>query len=361
MSRDEAEERLSQADTQAGTFLIRESISGTNTLSVKDRATIRHYHISIENNRYYIYPRVMFDSLDDLVHHYMMKADGLICSLTVPVPKQVDRPIAMNEKWKINKSHIKSEQCINAGQFGETWKGNYKGKGSVMIKTNIATNMTQETFLDEVNILAKLCHKNIISLHGVCTEDYPFYIVTEPINENLKYYLIINNLTPAELVDIAIQVTDGMMYLGEQDYIHCDLRAENILLGDHNTVKIANFHLAQHLNGNKYWNAEKGTRLAIKWTAPEGYTLNQLSIKSDVWSFGILLWELTTKGDLPYPGMTNEEVRDLVSKGERVFIPRDCPEPFDQLMINCWKHNDDERPSFKDILDVLIKYDTHNT
>ena len=367
VSCDEAEERLSQAETQAGTFLIRDSERSKPgqhySLSLNDGATIRHYHIHTAFYKHYIYPRVQFDSLNDLVHHYMTEADGLHCSLTVPIPKQAIIPIAIKKKWEINKSNIKFSKCMNARHFGETWEGDYKGKGTVMIKTNIATKITQETFLEEADILTKLHHKNIISLYGVCTESYPFYIVTEPMDQNLRNYLIntIKPPTQVKLVDIAIQVTEGMMYLGEQDYIHCDLRATNILLGDHNTVKIANFHLAQHLNGNKYWTVERGTNLAYRWTAPEWETLNQLSIKSDVWSFGILLWELVTKGDLPYPGMTNEEICKAISKGFHMLVPRNCPEPFDQLMINCWKHNDNKRPSFKKIFDVLITYDTHDT
>ena len=364
MSRDEAEERLSQADTQAGTFLIRDSESNPGqhyTLSLNDGVTIRHYRIDIEFNKYYILSHAQFDSLNELVHHYMMKADYLICSLTIPIPKQVNIPIATNKEWEINNSSIKFSKCINTGRFGETWKGDCKSKGSVIIKTNIATNIVQETFLEEANILVRLNHKNIISLYAVCTESYPFYIVTEPMNENLRDYLTIKKPTPAELVDIAIQVVEGMIYLEEQDYIHCDLRAFNILVGDNSTVKIANFHSAQHLNGNKYWTLEEGTKVAIRWTAPEGLALNRLSIKSDVWSFGMLLWELATKGYLPYPGMFNREVCELVLEGHHMSIPKDCPEPFDQLMINCWRYNDDERPSFKDIFDVLITYDTHDT
>ena len=359
MSPSNAEKQLIQANTQAGTFLIRNSKSnpGRYTLSVYDGVTTRHYRIKIENYKYYINPRVRFDSLNDLIHHYML-ADGLHCSLTVPIPKHANIPIAMNKELEINKSSIKISKCIHAGQFGETWEGNCKGKGSVMIKTNIATNITQETFLEETNILEQFYHKNIISLYGVCTEDYPFYIVTEPINQNLRNHVHMNNATPAELVDIAIQVVDGMIYLGEQDYIHCDLRAENILLRDrHNTVKIANFHLAQHLKGKKYWTAEEGTKLALKWTAPEWHTLNHLSIKSDVWSFGILLWEMVSKEKKElYPGMTNEEVWEAVSESYPKFIPKDCPEPFKQLMPNCWKQNDDERPNFNNILVVLINY-----
>ena len=344
MSPNNAEKQLKKATTQAGTFLIRNSKSnpGKYTLSLHDGFTIRHYHIYIEFNKYYIDSRVRFDSLNDLVHHYMMEADGLHCSLTVPIPKQKNMPIVMNKQSQINKLLLEFSNCINAGQFGEIFKGNCKGIGPVTIKTNIATNNTQETFLEESNILEKFYHKNIISLYGACIEDYPFYIVTEPINQNLRNHVNMNKLTPAELVDIAIQVIDGMIYLGEQDYIHCDLRAENILLRDrHNTVKIANFHFAQHLKGKKYWTAadEEGTKLAaLKWIAPEWHTSNQLSIKSDVWSFGILLWEMVAKekNEL-YPGMTNEEVWEAVSEGDHKFIPKDCPEPFKQLMPNCWK------------------------
>ncbi|XP_019852391.1 PREDICTED: uncharacterized protein LOC100637712 [Amphimedon queenslandica] len=365
VSRDEAVKLMLQANIQAGAFLIRESESNPGqhySLSVNDGLTIQHYRINSENNKHYINPDDQFDSLNDLVHHYMMKADGLICSLKVPIPKQANTPIAMNKEWQINKLHIKFIKCSYVGWFGETWEGKWKGKGPVIIKTNIATNIAQEKFFQQANILKNLQHKNIISLYGVCTESYPFYIVTEQINKNLRYYLLENDVILAKLVDIAIQVTEGMIYLGEQDYIHCDLRAINILIeGYNNTVKIANFHLAQHLNGNKYRTVEESTMLPYKWTAPEGYTINQISIKSDVWSFGILLWEMVTKGDLPYYGMTNEEVRELVSKGDHLFIPRNCPEPFQQLMINCWRHKDYERPNFKNIFDVLITYDTYDT
>uniref|UniRef100_A0A1X7U317 Protein kinase domain-containing protein n=1 Tax=Amphimedon queenslandica TaxID=400682 RepID=A0A1X7U317_AMPQE len=207
-------------------------------------------------------------------------------------------------------------------------------KWSVLIKTNITADITQERFLKEANILKKLNYESIICLYGVCTKEYPFYIVTELMNHgNLKKHLSRYSFAPAELIYITAQVVNGMIYLGEQYYIHCDLRAANILVGEYNTVKIANFHFAQHLNGNKYWIIEERTKLAIRWTAPEWHTLNRLGIKSDVWSFGILLWELVTKGNLPYPGMTNVEVVEAVPQGYRMIIPEDCPEPFQQLMF----------------------------
>ena len=354
--------------TQAGTFLIRKSESnpGTYSLSINNGDTIRHWRIFTESNQYYITKGVIFHSLNELVHHYMLQADGLPCSLTVPLTKPVNRPTTQDEEWEIERLSIKFLKCLNAGEFGETWEANlFAEVSSVMIKTNIATNIPQETFLKEANILKKLRHDNIIRLHGVCTKKYPFYIVTELIETgNLQAYLNHHNrmgwnLMPSKIIDIAVQVANGMIYLGEQDYIHCDLTAENILVQEKNygsaivnTFKIANFHLARHLNGNKY---EKATCLAVRWTAPEGITSNQLSIKSDVWSFGILLWELVTKGREPYPGMTDEQVLEAVPQGYCMPEPKDCPEPFYQIMLDCWELNDDERTTFNKIRRHLLE------
>ena len=322
---------------------------------MNDGVTTRHYRILTESNKYYIENRVMFDSLNELVHHYMLQADGLCRALTVPVTKPVNIPTTQ-DMWKIKRSSIKFLKCLTTGEFGEIWEANLLTKASsVMIKTNIATNIPQEGFLKEANILKKLRHDNIIRLYGVCTKKYPFYIVTELMeNGNLKEYLK-NPYASIYLIDIAAEVANGMIYLGKQDYIHCDLRAENILVGEHNTIKIANFHLAQHLNGNKYCTIEGSTRLAVRWTAPEGITSSRLSIKSDVWSFGILLWELVTKGREPYPGMTDEQVLDAVPQGYRMPEPKGCQEPFYQIMLNCWKLNDDRRTHFNDIRYQLFK------
>ena len=315
-----------------------------------------HYRINNEsNNKYYITEKVVFPSLNELVHYYMLQIGHLSCRLSVPVTKPVNIPTTQ-DKWEIERSSIEFLKCLTAGEFGETWKANLLTEvSSVMIKTNIATNIPQETFLKEANILKKLRHDNIIRLHGVYTKEYPFYIVTELMtNGNVKAYLdyqikLGRHFKPSELIDIAVQVVNGMIYLGEQDYIHCDLKAENILVGEYNTIKIANFHSARHLNGNRYWSVEKGIRFATRWTAPECYTSNRLSIKSDVWSFGILLWELVTKGSLPYPGMTNKKALEAVIKGYRMPEPKDCPQPFYQIMLDCWKLNDDERTTFNNI------------
>ena len=338
---------------------------------MNDGATIRHYNILTESNQYYITKGVIFHSLNELVHYYMLKAYGLCCRLSVPLTKPVNIPTTP-DMWEIEKSSIEFLKCLTTGEFGETWEANLlTEESSVMIKTNIATNIPQVKFLNEANILKKLCHDNIICLYGVCTKEYPFYIVTELMtNGNVKAYLeyqlkLGRHFKPSDLAYIAVQVVNGMIYLGEQDFIHCDLRAENILAGGKMyaqlgstimpIVKIANFHLAQYLNGKKYWYTQKGTCCAPRWTAPEGYKFFQISIKSDVWSFGILLWELVTKGREPYPGMTTEEVLKAVPQGYRMPIPKGCPEPLYQIMLKCWKSNDDERPTFRNIYHNLSR------
>ena len=340
--------------TQAGTFLITPSKGnpGTYSLSINDGATIKHYSIRslyTKDHKYYIVRGTMFDSLHKLVHYHMLQAGSLCYALTVPVTKPVSIPTTKDEGWEISvRPSIKLSKCLTAGEFGETWKSYWN-----IIKTNIATDISQEAFLNEANILKKLHHDNIIQLYGVYTKEYPFYIVTESMeNGDLNEYLKTergSHLTSLELTDIAVQVLNGMIYLGEQDYIHCDLKAENVLVGEHSIIKIANFHLARHLNGNEYCSVEEGTHFATRWTAPEGYTSKQMSIKSDVWSFGVLLWELVTKGREPYPDMTDEQVLEAVPQGYHMSEPKDCPEPFYQIMLDCWRLDDDERPIFDNI------------
>ena len=239
ISRDDAEKKL--RGSQAGTFLIRATKPDTYTLSVTNGVNILHYHINNEsNNEYYITKQAVLPSLNELVHYYMLQIGHLSCRLSVPVTKPVNIPTTQ-DKWEIERSSIEFLKCLTAGEFGETWKANLLTEASsVIIKTNIATNIPQETFLNEANILKKLCHDNIIRLHSVCTKEYPFYIVTELMeNGNLKAYLNRHNrmgwnLAPTQIIDIAGQVANGMIYLGEQDYIHCDLKAENILVQEKN-------------------------------------------------------------------------------------------------------------------------------
>lgn len=156
----------------------------------------------------------------------------------------------------------------------------------------------------EAEIMSKLSHPKLLKLFAVCTRDEPMLIVTELMrNGNLKKYLVCHEetLKLTQLINMAFQIATGMAYMESQNCVHSDLAARNVLVGDFNEVKIADFGLAQVTKKGEY-NAKEGTRFPIKWTAPEAAKQFKFSIKSDVWSFGILLSELITYGKAPYPG-----------------------------------------------------------
>eukprot|EP00918_Siedleckia_nematoides_P043812 GHVU01095737.1.p1 GENE.GHVU01095737.1~~GHVU01095737.1.p1 ORF type:complete len:515 (-),score=51.52 GHVU01095737.1:606-2123(-) len=357
IKRIEAEKKLLQPENGHGAFLIRDSESRRNdfSLSVRDGDTVKHYRIrQLDEGGFFIARRVTFRTLAELVEHYSHDPDGLCVNLKKPCT-QVEKPqtvgLSYNTKdqWEIPKTSLKLIKKIGHGQFGEVYEGLWNNTTPVAIKTLKPGTMDPKDFLAEAQIMKKLRHPKLIQLYAVCTQDEPIYIVTELMRHgSLLEYLQGKgrSLRLPQLIDIAAQIAAGMAYLESQNYIHRDLAARNILVGESNTVKIADFGLARVIKEDEY-EARVGARFPIKWTAPEAANYNRFTIKSDVWSFGILLTEIVTYGRIPYPGMTNAEVLHQVEHGYRMPCPPGCPQALYEIMLEAWRKDENDRPTFE--------------
>ncbi len=296
--------------------------------------------------------------------------------------------VGFKDIWELEREDVTLGEKIGDGNFGEVYKGILFGKRDPLtgdrrpypaaIKTLKLGKKSRETspaelekikadFLDELEIMKKIGHANLVKLWGVCTIEEPFLLVAEfMVNGSLLSYLRDGkgkNLTRREAVDIAAQIACGMRYLEQNGYVHRDLAARNILVGERNMVKIADFGLAKMLDSGEKPDKEQktSTQLPIKWTAPE--TLNdprQFSTKSDVWSYGILLYELFTKGGTPYPDMKPSEVmRELRLHRYRMPKPPGelCTDEIYMCMQRCWKEDPAERPTFNALFEYFENFD----
>lgn len=297
--------------------------------------------------------------MKELVAHYKETAGGLCTQLQQPCP-HIDTPTTIglshdtNDKWEIPRTSIRLLNKLGQGQFGEVWQGLWNETTPVAVKTlksNTKANQdTANAFLQEAQIMKKLKHSKLVQLYAVCTKGDPIYIITELMTHgSLLDYLqspIGHKLGLPHLVDMGAQVAKGMAYLEQCQYIHRDLAARNVLVGEKNIVKIADFGLSRIINNDEYI-AHEGAKFPIKWTAPEAALYHKFTIKSDVWSFGILLTELITYGRIPYAGMTNSEVLRKVEVGYRMEQPNSCPDALYAMMLECWKARAEERPTFE--------------
>lgn len=364
----EAEKLLMHPHNSQGAFLIRES-EGNNhafSLSIRDSDSVKHYRIRKDPDlRYFISNRALFNNLQELVKYYSQKANGLCTELQVPciTEKPVTEGLthSYNESFEIDRNLFRLERKIGQGQFGDVWIAEFKvTKMKVAIKT-LKEGMNPTDFKKEAEIMQKFFHPKLIQLYGLCTTEEPIFIITElMINGSLLDYLqtpIGKRLSNDTLIYIASQIADGMAYLEERNFIHRDLAARNVLVGENHEVKVADFGLARVVKDSQnIYAAREGTKFPIKWTAPEAAIYNKFSIKSDVWSFGVVLTEIVTHGRTPYPSMTNQEVLYQVSRNYRMPKPMDCDDKLYQIMLNCWRHEPEDRPTFEYLKNRLENY-----
>ncbi|NWQ60748.1 LCK kinase, partial [Neopipo cinnamomea] len=368
ISRKDAERQLLASGNTHGSFLIRESETskGSYSLSVRDLdetqgETVKHYKIrNMDNGGFYISPRIAFGSLRELVQHYTRSSDGLCTHLGKPCRTQKPQKPWWQDEWEVPRESLKLVEKLGAGQFGEVWMGFYNGHTKVAVKSLKAGSMSPSAFLAEANLMKNLQHPRLVRLYAVVTKE-PIYIITEYMEKgSLVDFLKTSEgvkLSINKLLDMAAQISEGMAFIEAKNYIHRDLRAANILVSDALCCKIADFGLARLIEDNEY-TAREGAKFPIKWTAPEAINYGTFTIKSDVWSFGILLTEIVTHGRIPYPGMTNPEVIQNLERGYRMPQPDNCPAELYELMRQCWKESPEERPTFEYMKSVLEDFFT---
>uniref|UniRef100_A0A8C8TW17 Tyrosine-protein kinase n=1 Tax=Peromyscus maniculatus bairdii TaxID=230844 RepID=A0A8C8TW17_PERMB len=335
---------------QQGDFLVRESHGkpGEYVLSVYSDGQRRHFIIQFVDNLYR-FEGTGFSNIPQLIDHHfstkqvITKKSGVV--LLNPIPK--------DKKWILNHEDVTLGALLGKGNFGEVYKGTLKDKTAVAVKT-CKEDLPQELkikFLQEAKILKQYDHPNIVKLIGVCTQRQPVYIIMElvPGGDFLSFLRKRKDeLKLKQLVRFSLDVAAGMLYLESKNCIHRDLAARNCLVGENNILKISDFGMSRQEDGGIY--SSSGLKqIPIKWTAPEALNYGRYSSESDVWSFGILLWETFSLGVCPYPGMTNQQAREQVERGYRMSAPQNCPEEISKIMMKCWDYKPENRPRFSDL------------
>ena len=278
------------------------------------------------------------------------------------------------DEFQFSKDRLKIEDELGEGQFGKVYsawatgivKGEEKTRVAVKTVKRGSSQETAEDFRKEMEIMMDFDHPNIVRLLGICTHDEPLYLITELMKHgDLKDYIRKarpNEMHPrpllsiAQLVDIAAQAASGVAYLALRKFVHRDIAARNCLVGENDnqlSVKISDFGMARDVYLEEYYRRRGGT-LPIRWMAPEAITDGKYTVESDVWSMGVLLWEIFVFGYQPYFGRDNEQVIGGILQGSLTLeCPPLCPRSVFQLMLRCWERNPSARIKSGDVANAL--------
>uniref|UniRef100_UPI0037E9B33C tyrosine-protein kinase Tec n=2 Tax=Semicossyphus pulcher TaxID=241346 RepID=UPI0037E9B33C len=365
VNRNKAEELLRKEDKEGG-FIVRDSsTAGTYTVSLYAKsaageggATIKHYHIKETQSspqQFYLAEKHLFSSIPDLIEYHKHNAAGLFARLRYPVGKQ-DRSAPSTagfsyEKWEINPSELTFMKELGSGQFGLVRLGKWRAQHKVAIKAIREGAMYEEDFIEEAKVMMKLSHPKLVQLYGVCSQQKPIYIVTE----FMALGCLLNFLREqrgsfglGSLLSICLDVSEGMKHLEANGFIHRDLAARNCLVNDSRVVKVSDFGMARYVLDDQY-TSSSGAKFPVKWSPPEVFNFCKYSSKSDIWSYGVLMWEVFTEGRMPFEQSQNHEVVTLVTKGHRLYRPKMATPAIYDIMERCWQDRPDERPSFSQL------------
>ncbi|XP_032875790.1 focal adhesion kinase 1 isoform X15 [Amblyraja radiata] len=262
--------------------------------------------------------------------------------------------------YEIQRERIELGRCIGEGQFGDVHQGIYmtpeNSAMAVAIKTckNCTSDSVREKFLQEALTMRQFDHPHIVKLIGVITEN-PVWIIMELCTfGELRSYLQVRkyNLDLASLILYAYQLSTALSYLESKRFVHRDIAARNVLVSSLDCVKLGDFGLSRYMEDSTYYKASKG-KLPIKWMAPESINFRRFTSASDVWMFGVCMWEILMYGVKPFQGVKNNDVIGRIENGERLPMPPNCPPTLYSLMTKCWAYDPSRRPRFNELKQQL--------
>uniref|UniRef100_A0A8D2ZRN1 receptor protein-tyrosine kinase n=1 Tax=Scophthalmus maximus TaxID=52904 RepID=A0A8D2ZRN1_SCOMX len=295
----------------------------------EEKMQFQHGRVKLPGSRTYIHPHTYED------------------------PNQAVRDFAK----EIDASNIRIERVIGAGELA------VKQQWAILITQKKPkagySDKQRRDFLSEASIMGQFDHPNIIRLEGVVTRCKPVMIITEFMeNGSLDTFLKKHDgqFTVIQLVGMLRGIASGMKYLSDMSYVHRDLAARNILVNSNLVCKVSDFGLSRVLEDDpEAAYTTRGGKIPIRWTAPEAIAYRKFTSASDVWSYGIVMWEVISYGERPYWEMSNQDVIKAIDEGYRLPAPMDCPVVLHQLMLDCWEKGRSDRPKFGQIVTILDK------
>ncbi|TKR61525.1 hypothetical protein L596_028625 [Steinernema carpocapsae] len=291
-------------------------------------------------------------TIAELISWHRATKEPLSAASQAVIRRPVERP-----PWILNHDCIKLAKKLGEGAFGEVFLADYtefggKEKKEVAAKTmrEQATREARLKFMKEARLMRKYKHKNVVQFLGVAVHEHPLMIVMEfcPGGSLLSYLRKEKGKSTLSTKHrFVLEAASGLMYLERQKCIHRDIAARNCLLSAKTEVKISDFGMS---DDKVFMQDDKLDKVPVKWLAPETLQQKVYSSKTDVWSYGVLAWEIYSDGSEPYPGLTNVQTRaKIVCQNYRMEMPKECPKQIAALLLTCWDKDPTKRPDFAKI------------